>query len=159
MGSEMCIRDSVIVVRIRIRAELDLFDLNDLLLFAGLGLTLLRLIFELAKVHDLAHGRIGIGRNFNKVQPGLFGHLHGARGRDHAGVFTIGANQANFCGTDVFVYARARIPGGRRVMWSASDGGRPLVIDTISMLQGRRRNAVLQVGKLGEVKPIVLISP
>ena len=115
----------LIVAAVRIGAEFDFFDLDDLLFLAGLGLTLLRLVFELAEIHDLAHRRICVWRNFYKVEPCLIGHHHGA-GRGHNPfVFAICANQADFGRADVFVYALAGVTLRRCVMGSASDDGRP----------------------------------
>ena len=118
----------VIVAAIRIGAELDLFDLDDLLLFAGFGFALLRLVFKLAEIHNLAHGRIGIRRDFYKVKPCLVGHFHGAGGCNHACIFAIGADKADFIRADKFIDARAGVSLRRCVMWSASDDGRPLMV-------------------------------
>ena len=85
-----------IVVRIRVRTELDLFDLDDLLRLAGFGFAFLRFVFEFAEIHDLADGRIGVWRNFHQIKPGLFGHFHSARRRNNADILAISANQANF---------------------------------------------------------------
>lgn len=117
-----------VIVRVRVRAELDLFDLDDFLLFAGLGLALLGLVFELAKVHNLANRRVCVWRNLNKIQPGFFGQNHGAGGRYNAAIFAIGANQADFRGADVLVDARASVTLWRRIVGSASDDGRPLIV-------------------------------
>ena len=118
-----------VIIGVGVRTELDLFDFDDLLLFAGLALALLLFIFELAKIHDFAHGRVGIWRNLDQIKPGLFGHFHGTGGRYHSDVFTVGADQADFIGPDLVVYARAGISLGRRVVWSASDGYSPLIVD------------------------------
>ena len=115
----------LIVAAVRVGPEFDFFDLDDLLLFAGFGLTLLRLVFELTEIHDLAHRRICVRRNLNKVKPCFIGHHHGAgRGHDPF-VFAIGADQADFGRVDVFVDARAGVTLRRCVMGSASDDGRP----------------------------------
>ena len=86
----------IVIIGVRVRAELDLFDLDDLLLLAGFALTLLLFVFELAKIHDLAHGRIGVGRDLDQVEPGFFGHFHGARRCHNADVFTVRTDQADF---------------------------------------------------------------
>ena len=65
-----------VIVGIGVRAELDFLDLDDLLLLACFGFFFLGLVFELAKVHDLADRRNGIRRNLYQIKPGLFGHLH-----------------------------------------------------------------------------------
>ena len=118
----------IVVVRIRIGTELDLFDLDDLLFLAGFALALLLFIFELAEIHDLAHGRLGIGRNFDKVEPSFFGHFHGTLRRHNADVFAVRPDQADFIGADLVVDARAGVTLGRRVMRSASDGDGPLIV-------------------------------
>lgn len=118
----------VVVVGVGIGPELDLFDLDDLLLLAGLGLALLRLILEFAEIHDLADRWIGVRGNLDQVQTSLIRHVHGAGGRNNADVFTVGPNQANFRRADIVIDARAGVSGWRRIMGSASDGGRPLVV-------------------------------
>ncbi len=118
----------VIVVAVCVGTELDLFDLDDLLLLAGFALALLLFVFELAEIHDFAHGRRGIGRDFNQVKPGFVCHVHGLHGCDDSDVFAVGADQADFVGADLVVDARAGVALRRRVMGSASDGGRPLVV-------------------------------
>src|SRR5262249_10404392 len=45
------------VVVVRLRAHLDLFDLDDVLLLLGLVGLLLFFVLEASEVHDLAHGR------------------------------------------------------------------------------------------------------
>ncbi len=57
----------IIVMGVGVGAEFDLFDLDDLLLFPRLGFPLLLFIFELAKIHDFADGRISIRGNFNQI--------------------------------------------------------------------------------------------
>lgn len=118
----------VIVIGIGVRSELDLFDLDDLLLFAGFRFALLGLVFEFAEIHDLAHGRIGIGRDLDQVQAGFFGHFHSATGCHDPDVFAVGTNQADFIRADIFVNARACVSLWRRVMGSASDDERPLIV-------------------------------
>ena len=118
-----------IIMRIGIWSKLDLFDLNNLLLFTRFAFPLLLFIFELAEIHDLAHGRVGIWRDLNQVQPGLIGHLHGTHWRDNADVSAISANQADFGGVDLFVDARAGIALRRRIMRSSGYGFSPWVID------------------------------
>ena len=119
----------VIVIGIGVGSEFNLFDLDDLLLFPRFGFAFLRFVFEFAEIHDLAHGRVGVGRNFDQIKPSLFGHFHGAFGCHNAGIFAVGTDQADFIRTDIFVNARASVSLGRRVMRSASDDDRPLIVD------------------------------
>ena len=51
----------IVVVGVDVGPELDLFNLDDLLLFARFSGLLLGLVLELAEIHDLADGRFGIG--------------------------------------------------------------------------------------------------
>ena len=119
----------IVVIGIRIGSELDLFDLDDLLLFARFGFPLLLFVFELAKIHDLADRRIGIRGDFHQIQSGIFCHFHGAgRGNDSC-VLSVGTDQANFVRSDFVVDARAGVSLRGRVVWSASDGDRPLIIN------------------------------
>jgi hypothetical protein len=115
----------VVVAGIRIGPELDLFDLDDLLLLARFALAFLLFVFELAKIHDLANRRIGVRRNLNQIETGFVGHFHGSGRGHHTDVFAVGADQADFSGTDFFVDARAGVALRGRIMGSASDGNRP----------------------------------
>ena len=56
-----------------VRAHLDLFDLDDLLVLARLGRLFLVGVFQLAEIEDLGDWRIRIGRNLDEIEPGLFG--------------------------------------------------------------------------------------
>ena len=103
-------------------------DVNDLLFLSRLAFALLLFVFELAEIHDLAHGWRSVGRDFNKIQTDLHGHFHGALRRHDADIFTIRANQPNFGDTDLVVDARAGITGRRRVMRSAGYGFAPLIV-------------------------------
>jgi hypothetical protein len=118
----------IVVIRVRVRAELDLFDLDDLLLLTGFALTLLLFLFELAKIHDLTDRRIGVGRNLDQVEPSFVGHFHGTRRGHNADVFSVRTDQADFVRADLVVDARAGVTLGRRVMRSASDGDGPLIV-------------------------------
>jgi len=118
----------LVVMRIGVGAEFHLFHLDDFLLFARLGFPFLLFVFELAEIHDFAHGRFGIWGNFDKVQPGFFGHFHGAGGADNADILAIGTNQADFVGADAFVDARAGFTIWRRIMRSAGYGVVPSVV-------------------------------
>jgi hypothetical protein len=118
----------VIVIGVGVWPELDLFDLDDLLLLARFGFALLRFVLEFAEIHDLADRWIGIWRNFDQIKPCLFCQVHGAGWGNYSDVFAVGADQAYFVGADLVVYARAGVSLWRRVVGSASDGGRPLIV-------------------------------
>ncbi len=57
-----------IIMHIDIGAHLDLFDLDDFLLFTRLGSFFLCLIFELAKIKDFTDRRLGGGGNFDEIK-------------------------------------------------------------------------------------------
>lgn len=119
----------VIVMLVRTRTELDFLDLNNVLLFAGFCLTLLLLILEFAKVHDLADRRLRIRRDFDKVKPCLLGHSHGARRRHDAYVFAISTDQTDLGATDAVIHTGARFALRRGVVGSAGYGLLPSFID------------------------------
>ena len=115
----------VIVMGVGVGAELHLLHLDHLLLLARLGFPLLLFVLELAVIHDLAHGRRGVGRNLDKVEPGLFGKFHATGGGYNADIFAVRADKADFGGPDPVVDAGAGVAGGRRVMGSAGYGDDP----------------------------------
>lgn len=119
----------VIVMLVCTGAELDFFDFNDVLLFAGLSLTLLLLILEFAEVHDLADRWLRVRRDFDQIQSGLLGHGHRAGGRNNAHVFAIRTNQADFGAADAVIHTGARIALRRGVVGSAGYGLHPSFID------------------------------
>ena len=84
-------------------AGLDLLDLDDLLLLAGLGGLLLLLELELPVVEDLAHRRLGIGRDLDEVEIGLFGHHHRLADRHDADILAGGIDQAHFARVNAVV--------------------------------------------------------
>jgi len=71
-----------------VRAHLDLFDLDDLLLLLGFGFFLLLLILVLAVIEYLADRRLRVGRNFDQVKPGANGDLYCFLGRYDPALFS-----------------------------------------------------------------------
>jgi hypothetical protein len=118
----------LIIMGIGSGAELDFLDLDDVLLLARFGLALLRLILVFAKIHDLADRRLGVGRDFDQIKSGFFGHLHGAGWCDHPDIFAISPNQADFGGTNAIIDAWSRFALRRGVVRSAGYGGVPSVV-------------------------------
>ena len=96
----------VVIVIIDHRPQLDLLDLDDLLLLAGFGGFLLRGIFILPVIHNLADGRIGIRRNLNKIHARFEGHLDRNHRFDGALVGTILIDQLDLRVTDFIIGAR-----------------------------------------------------
>lgn len=56
------------VVGVGFGADLDFFDLNPGLLFSGLLLSFILLVFEAAIIHDLAYRRACVGGDFHKIK-------------------------------------------------------------------------------------------
>ncbi len=74
----------VVVVVVDAGTELDLLDLDDLLLLAGLGGLLLLVEVELAVIEDLADRRIGVRGDLDEIESGVFGQLERVREGDNA---------------------------------------------------------------------------
>jgi hypothetical protein len=112
-------------VVVDVRAHLDLLDLDDLLVLAGFGRLFLGGVFQLAQIEDLGDRRIGIGRNLNEVQPGLFGELDGFAGGNFAAVVAVGIDKLDAGDLDVPVSARPFLDG--RCCFERSANGRILL--------------------------------
>ena len=132
-------------MRVGAGTEFDFLDLDDLLFLARFGLALLRLIFIFTEIHDLAHRRFGIWRDFDQIKPGLFGHHHGARGRHDAYVLTVCPDQSNFRRPDSIIDAGAGFALRRGVVGSAGYGFSPCVVKN---LRGWRGDKIDGVGPL-----------
>ncbi len=111
-----------VVMHIGAGTEFYFLDLNGFLLLAGFGFPLLLFVFELAIIHDLTDGRIGIRRNLDEIKSGFSGHIHGSGGGHDPDIFTLCADQANFRCTDAFIDARSGVTGRRGIMRSAGYG-------------------------------------
>lgn len=85
--------------------ELDLLDFDDFLLFAGLSLALLLLIFKAAEVHDLANRGHGVGRNLDQIKPGFLGQSHCPGGCHNTQIFPFCPDKANFGAADTVIDA------------------------------------------------------
>ena len=94
------------------RAHLDLFELDDLLLLACLGGLLLLLVFVLAVVHQLDHGRLGVRRNLDEIVAALFRDGAGFVDTDLSEFFSLVTDQKDGAGMDVFIDAGAIFGSG-----------------------------------------------
>jgi hypothetical protein len=92
------------IVRVDLRAELDLFDLVGVLMFPGFLVLLGLLVTVFAEIHQAANRRDGGGGDFNQVHPVRPGHVDGVRQRDDTELLAVGADDANFAGADFPVY-------------------------------------------------------
>jgi hypothetical protein len=78
-------------------------DLDDMLILAGLLLTLALLETELAVVHELANRRIDLRRDLHKIETVFVGNLERLRGGHDAELLTRSADQANLAVANFFV--------------------------------------------------------
>ena len=93
----------VVVVIVDAGTHLDLFDLDDLLMLAGLGRLLLLLILVFAEVEDLADRRLGVGRDLDEIESRLYGPGQGIDFGHDADVLSRLVNQSYFAGPDCVV--------------------------------------------------------
>jgi hypothetical protein len=109
---------NVIIVIVDTRAQLDLFDLDDLLLFACLVLFLLFFVFVFAEVEDFADRRVGVGRNFDQIKAGIGGHGKRFVARNDPNHIAPIIDQPDAANTDFFVDPRPLAGGGQVHWWS-----------------------------------------
>jgi hypothetical protein len=62
---------------INVRPQLDLFDFDDLLLFAGFVGAFLRFIFEFAIIQYFTDRRVGVGLNLDQIKTKILGFTNG----------------------------------------------------------------------------------
>jgi hypothetical protein len=87
--------------------------------FCFLRASFLRLVFELAEIEDLADGRIGVGGDFDEVEPGLEGTGDGVAARDDTDHLAALIDETHARRVDFFIDARPIIAGRRRrLSWS-----------------------------------------
>ncbi|MPM83190.1 hypothetical protein SDC9_130253 [bioreactor metagenome] len=84
-------------------AESNLLKLDYFLIFALLFFTLALFEFVLAIIHDLAHGRCGIGGDLHQVQACLVRHVHSHIQRNDALLVPFRIDQAHFLVADLLV--------------------------------------------------------
>jgi hypothetical protein len=94
------------------RAHLDLLDLDDLLLLAGLVGLFLLLVFVLAIVHQLADRRLVVGRDLDHVETLFLAQRQGLIEAQFAIFVAVLADQENGARGDLIVDARAALGRG-----------------------------------------------
>jgi len=112
----------LVIVIVDHRPEFDFLDLDDFLLFSGFGRFLLRLIFVLADIQNLADGRIGIRGDLHEIEPGLNRFLKGALDIDDAVIGSVLVDQLYLADADLLVNARAVLLNGRRGSHRTTNG-------------------------------------
>jgi pimeloyl-ACP methyl ester carboxylesterase len=129
----------VIIMVINARTHLDFLDFDDLLLFARFRRLLLRLVFQAAKINDLADRRLGIGNDFYQIETSLFGHRQGVESVDNTHILAFGINQLDFGNADIAIGFRAILDGGGRCSEGTANGRRLLILLERAMCAGRPR--------------------
>jgi hypothetical protein len=97
-------------------AHLDLLDLDDLLLLAGLGGLFLLFVFVFAKVHQLADRRHLVGRYLDDIEPFFLTQGERLIEADIAVFVAVVADQENRLGADFLVDARTAFGRGFLVL-------------------------------------------
>jgi cell division protein FtsW (lipid II flippase) len=118
-----------VIVNICSRSKFDFLDFDNFLFFTGFGFAFLLLVFIFTKIHDFAHGWVGIGRNFHQIQTDLICKFLAACGGNHPYVFTFGPNEPYFRAVYAIIYARSGFARWWRVVRSASYGFIPYVVN------------------------------
>src|SRR5665647_2743918 len=95
-----------VVMRVDLRAELDLLDDRVDLVLAGFPLLDGFLVLELAKVHELGDRRLCHRGHLDEVEVRLGSESQGVFDAYDADLFTIGANQPHFRNPDAVVDTR-----------------------------------------------------
>ena len=96
----------LVVVLVNLQAETNLFEDGVRLVAPGLFRLLRRFVLELAKVHDLRDGRLGVGSNLNQIQVGLAGQTKSVFDSDYSDLFAIGANKTDLRNADSVIGTR-----------------------------------------------------
>jgi hypothetical protein len=85
-----------IIMLIGVGTKLDLFEVNDFLILFSFVCFFALTVFEFAKIHDPANGRIGRWRHFHKVQIIFLGHVDGILSEKNSHLFSVIADHGNF---------------------------------------------------------------
>jgi hypothetical protein len=107
-------------VDVDVRAQLDLFDLDGLLLLARLRRLLLRLELVFAVVQDLYDRRARVRRDLDQIETGLFGELTCLFDVDDAAVLTIMVDELDLRNTDLVVDPGTLLDGGGSTIGTAN---------------------------------------
>ena len=95
-----------VVVRVDLRAELDLLDDRVDLVLARFASLQCRFVLELAEVHELGDGRLGHRGNLDEVEVSLGGQTQRVFDAHDADLFSVGANQPHLGYPNAVVDAR-----------------------------------------------------
>ena len=108
----------VVIVIVRIRPELELFDVDDVLLSFGVVTLLFLLVLPLAIVHGLGYRRLRRRRDHDQIEAEVLCLAHCGRRRHnlHGAVWKY---SANFTSSDRFVYVLSNLGArqAKRSVW------------------------------------------
>src|ERR1044071_3422001 len=94
-----------IIVFVRARAELYLFDRNESLFSLSLFLFLLLLVLPLAEVYDATDGRLSLRRNLHQIEPLAARDFERLLRRHDSDLSAVFVNNANLAHSNALVYA------------------------------------------------------
>jgi alpha-beta hydrolase superfamily lysophospholipase len=107
-------------VRVDVRAHLDLFDLDDLLVLARFGRLLLVGVFQLSQIEDLRDWRIGVRRYLDEIESRFFSGEQRIVYGDFTEISAVDADELNTRDPDVGVCAGAVLGRRGSLEWSAN---------------------------------------
>ena len=94
----------------------DFFDNDLMLLLLGLVVLFLLLIFEFAKVHDLANRRLCLRCDFNQIQVFVPCHGHGFINRENADLLARLIDHSCFTGSDLLIDPEVLLGGYKSLL-------------------------------------------
>ncbi|MNW52183.1 hypothetical protein D3C74_296940 [compost metagenome] len=95
-----------VVVRVDLQSETDLLEDRVRLVAASLTGLHVRLVLELAEVHELAHRRACVGGDLHQVEVSVLGKAQGDLNADDADLLPTWADKSDLGDTDPIVDAR-----------------------------------------------------
>ena len=96
----------LVVVLVNLQTKTNLFEDRVRLVTPGLFRLLRRFVLELAEVHDLRDGRLGVGSNLNQIQVGLSSQTKSVFDTDYSDLFAVGANKTDLRNADSVIGTR-----------------------------------------------------
>ena len=93
----------LVVVLVDLETETNLFEDRVRLVAPGFLRLLRGFVLELAEVHDLGDGRLGVGSNLNQIEVGLLRKAQGVFDADDADLLAVGANKADLRDADTVI--------------------------------------------------------
>jgi hypothetical protein len=89
------------IMFLRAGSYLDLFHMDDGLMFPGLLDPFVLLVLVLPVIHDPANWRLRIGSHLHQVQSSFLGEFHGLFQRQDPKLFAVSIDDPNFWSLDV----------------------------------------------------------